>query len=140
MSSSLFLLASISVALLCSYPVSVESDLRADAQAVINQAVAATQAVIKAAKSVETGGNKQIVETCVETSGDAIDNLGDCKELLKKHDPFSIDTLRTRASAALTNIVTCDDEFGASEPPQVKAATKKAEDLLHQLLQIVSKL
>ncbi|KAK4434345.1 hypothetical protein Salat_0597300 [Sesamum alatum] len=140
MSSGLFLLASISLAFLWSYPAFVESDLRADAQAVIDQAVAATQAVITAAKSAETGGNKQIVETCVETSGEAIKNLGDCKELLKSRDPSSIDTLKTRASAALTDVVTCDDEFGASEPAPVKAATKKAEDLIHQLLQIVNKL
>ncbi|KAK4434344.1 hypothetical protein Salat_0597200 [Sesamum alatum] len=141
MSSGLFLLATISLALLWSYPASVESDPRADAQAVIQQALAATQAVIQAAKSVETGANKQKVATCIETSRDAIDNLGDCKVLLPRaRDAFSIDTVKTRASAALSDVGTCDDEFGASEPPQVKAATKKATALISQLLQILSKL
>ncbi|KAK4434340.1 hypothetical protein Salat_0596800 [Sesamum alatum] len=133
-------LASLSLALLCSCPVFVESDLRADAQVVINQALAATQGVIKAAKSVQTGGNRDIVETCIETSGDAIDNLNDSKELLKARDRASIDTLKAKVAGALTDVGTCDDEFGDSEPPQVAAATKKAEDLINQLLVIVNKL
>ncbi|KAL0432593.1 UNVERIFIED_CONTAM: hypothetical protein Slati_2593600 [Sesamum latifolium] len=138
--ASRFLLASISLALLCSCPVFVESDLRADAQAVIQQAEAATKDVIKVVKSVETGGNKGIVETCIETSEGAIDNLQDSKELLKARDQASIETLRARAAGALTDVGTCDDEFGDSEPAQVTAATKKAQDLISQLLVIVNKL
>ncbi|KAK4434337.1 hypothetical protein Salat_0596500 [Sesamum alatum] len=141
MSSGFFLLASISVALLWSYPVLIESDPRADAQAVIQQAVAATQAVIQVAKSVQTGGNKQIVEVCIETSGDAIDNLNAIKvQLPKARDPRSIRTLQAKAAGAMTDVGTCDDEFGDSEPPQVAAATKKAHDLINQLLIILNKL
>ncbi|KAL2242146.1 pectinesterase inhibitor-like [Sesamum indicum] len=141
MSSSLFLLVSISVALLWSYPVFVESDLRADAQAKIQEAVAATQAVIQVVKSVETGGNKQIVETCIEVSSDAIDNLNDVKSLLPKaRDPRSLETVRVRATAAFTDVGTCDDEFGDREPAQVAAATKKAQDIINQLIIILNKL
>ncbi|KAL2230997.1 UNVERIFIED_CONTAM: hypothetical protein Sindi_1694100 [Sesamum indicum] len=140
-SSSLFLLASVSLALLWSSPVFVESDARADAQAAIQQSIAATQAVIQAVKSVANGGNKQIVKTCIETSSDAISNLNEVKsQLPRARDPFSIDTLKTKASAAVSNVGTCDDEFGAQEPPKVKAATQKAIALISRLLQILNQL
>ncbi|KAL0322984.1 UNVERIFIED_CONTAM: hypothetical protein Sangu_1917700 [Sesamum angustifolium] len=141
MSSSFFLLATISLTLLWSSAVFVESDPRADAQAAVQQSIAATQAVIQAAKSVLNGGNKEIVKTCIETSNDAIGNLNDVKSLLPRaRDALSIDTLKTRASAAVSNVGTCDDEFGAREPPQVKAATQKAIALISRLLQILNQL
>ncbi|KAK4434338.1 hypothetical protein Salat_0596600 [Sesamum alatum] len=141
MSSRLFLLASISVALLWSYPALIESDSRADAQAVTQQAIAAAQAVIQVAKSVDSGGNRQTVGLCIETSSDAIDYLSQIKSLLPKADDrASIDTLKAKAAGALNDVGTCDDAFGASEPPQVAAATKKVQNLINQLLVILNNL
>ncbi|GFP97298.1 pectinesterase inhibitor [Phtheirospermum japonicum] len=159
--TSFFLLATLSLSLVCicqadlisdvcsktinpslctqtlkSNPSAPKADLRGLGQIIIPIAKAATQNVITISKSI--GG--PIADTCIETSTDAIDNLDECVGYLKKSDKASISDLQTKASAASTDVGTCDDEFGDSEPAKLKAASQKAQDLISVLLAIANKL
>ncbi|KAI3460139.1 hypothetical protein Pfo_016802 [Paulownia fortunei] len=161
--ASLFLLASIVLVFLCncqadligdvcskssnpslcnqalrSDPRSRGADLRGLGQIIIEKARAATQATINVAKSVANGSNKGKANTCMETCNDAKHSLNDCQKLLKAHDRSSISTLKSAGAAALTDVGTCDDEFGATEPPKLKQASRKAQDLIDVLLVIAN--
>ncbi|XP_057782316.1 pectinesterase inhibitor-like [Salvia miltiorrhiza] len=125
---------------LSSDPRSKAANARALAEIALENAVSATQASIRVAKSVANPGNKAIIDTCVETFGDAVETLQECKPLIPKQDRPSIDTLRTKGSAALTDVDTCSDEFGAKEPSQLKQASDKAYTFVQLLLIIANTL
>ncbi|KAI3465247.1 hypothetical protein Pfo_021910 [Paulownia fortunei] len=125
---------------LTSDPRSRGADLRGLGQIIIEKAKAATQDTINVAKSVSGGGNEQKSSTCVETCGDAIDNLNQSSSLLKASGGRSISDLQTKGSAALTDVSTCDDEFGESEPAKLKDASRRAQDLIDVLLVIANSL
>lgn len=156
--ASFFLLASLSLSFLCnchgdlisdvcskalnpslctqtlnSDPRSRGADVKGLGQIVIEKAEAATNDAIRVVKSISTEKNKEIVDVCVETFKDAIDDLINCSQLLKKG---SKGDLEAKGSGALTNVGTCDDEFEESEPPKVKMATKRAQDIIDILLVI----
>ncbi|KAL3624458.1 hypothetical protein CASFOL_031126 [Castilleja foliolosa] len=133
---SIFILATLSLSLFFIGQADPKPDLPALGQTLAKNAITAAQDVIKIAKSI--GG--EIADTCVETSNDAIDNLNECIGYLKKLDKSSIDDLKTKASAALTNVGTCDDEFGSGEPANLKAANKKAQDFISALLSLAGQL
>ncbi|KAL6527332.1 hypothetical protein OROGR_016422 [Orobanche gracilis] len=107
-------------------------------QIIIYKSQAAIQAVTNVTKSVENNDNRQIIETCIETQNDAKDMLKECLVLLEKarYDKPSKSALNNAASAAMTNVGTCDDEFGSSEPPKLKRASRYAQDLIDVLLVI----
>lgn len=160
MASSLFVLATLSLALLitksqadlintiCSKttnpslcdevlrsdPRSKGADLAGLGQISIDKgrdAVKAATAVVKT-----EGRSKEIVGTCVEVFSNAIHNLKECKKLLK---PRNVESLRTYASAALTDVGTCDNEFGlVGEPSKVRQANQKAGDIVRVLLAIAA--
>ncbi|KAI3465248.1 hypothetical protein Pfo_021911 [Paulownia fortunei] len=165
MSSFFFLLASLSLAFLCnsqadligdvcsksinpslcnrslrSDPRSRGADLRGLGQISIDNAKAATQTTLKVANSLASGPDREKAKTCVETCGDAIDNLNQCRGLLNGRSRRSISDLQTKGSAALTDISTCDDEFGGSEPAKLKQASRRAQDLVDVLLVIANRL
>ncbi|KAL8490177.1 hypothetical protein ACS0TY_025908 [Phlomoides rotata] len=117
-------------------PRSRGADLKGLGQIAIVKAEAATQNAIGVVKSF-SGNYKDVVEICVETSNQAIDDLKESSQLL--HAGRKAD-VQTRGSSALTNVGTCDDEFGDSEPPKVKEATKRAQDLISILLVIANSL
>ncbi|KAL3624459.1 hypothetical protein CASFOL_031127 [Castilleja foliolosa] len=132
----IFILATLSLSLFFIGQADPKPDLPALGQTLAKNAIIAAQDVIKIAKSI--GG--EIADTCVETSHDAIDNLNECIGYLKKLDKSSIDDLKTKASAALTDVGTCDDEFGSGEPANLKAANKKTQDFISALLSLAGQL
>ncbi|KAL7154951.1 hypothetical protein ABFS83_03G039100 [Erythranthe nasuta] len=115
------------------------ADLRGLGQISVEKAKAATQDTISAAKSVG-GSGKPAAETCVSVCGDAIDNLNQCSAYLKASGRARIGDLQTKGSAALTDVSTCDDEFGDSEPANVKQASRKAQDIIDMLLVVANSL
>ncbi|KAH6764948.1 hypothetical protein C2S52_013954 [Perilla frutescens var. hirtella] len=121
-----------------SNPRSRGADARGLANITLGNALSATQALVRVAKSVSNPTNKEIIDTCIENFDDASDNLKECKALIQKKDKASIGTLVTEASAALTDVDTCSDEFGAKEPPQLKQATAKAYTFVQLLLIIAN--
>lgn len=109
-------------------PRSKGADARGLATIAIGKAQEATRASINVAKSLLNSGNKGIISTCIENFSNAVANLKECETQLNKRD---IGTLRSIGSAALTDIGTCSDEFGAKEPPQLKEASGKADTFVH---------
>lgn len=165
MASSLFLLASLSLAFLCTCQADLISEvcsktlnrplciqvLTSDPRArvvdlkglgviVIEKAIAATEDGIKVVKSVSNPELQNIVETCVETSNDGIDNLNECSQLLKDFKGSSKSYIQREGSAAMANVRTCDEEFGYKEPVNVKVAYKRSEDLINIFLVIANSL
>ncbi|KAL6504309.1 hypothetical protein OROGR_026232 [Orobanche gracilis] len=126
---------------LMSDPRSSHGDIKILGEIIIEKSQAATQAAINVTKSVENNDNKEIIETCIETQNDAKDMLKECLVLLEKasYDEPSKSSLNNAASAALTYVGTCDDEFGSSEPPKLKRASRYAQDLIDVLL-VISKI
>ncbi|KAL6511218.1 hypothetical protein OROHE_020587 [Orobanche hederae] len=126
---------------LMSDPRSSYNDIKILGEIIIYKSQAATQAAINVTKSVENNDNKEIIETCIETQNDAKDMLKECLVLLEKarYDEPSKSALNNAASAALTDVGTCDDEFGSSEPPKLKRASRYAQDLIDVLL-VISKM
>lgn len=110
------------------------------AQIALERAESATKDSINVAKSVGNPSNKEKIGTCIENFNDAVDNLEESKPLLQRRDRPSIGDLQTKGSAALTDVDTCSDEFGAGEPPQLKAASDKAYTLVQLFLIIVNTL
>ncbi|CAA0811320.1 Plant invertase/pectin methylesterase inhibitor superfamily protein [Striga hermonthica] len=78
--------------------------------------------------------------TCVEVSVDAMDFLDEVLGYLRKPGSGTKDDLLTKASAALSDLYTCDDEFGRREPVKLKAANAKAKSLVSILLTIGNKM
>lgn len=116
------------------------SDLKTLGKIAVGKASSATGDAIKAVKSSSNKSNKEIVSTCVETFNSAIDNLKEAGKLLSFGGGVRKADLQAKASAALTDITTCDDEFGGSEPPPVAQSSKNAQDSVSVLLAIVNRL
>ncbi|GFQ02579.1 pectinesterase inhibitor [Phtheirospermum japonicum] len=88
------------------------ADLRGLAEIIIQKSQAAIRVAKRVAKSVQTSENKPIIDTCIETQNDANDTLNDCMKLLKQAiRKIDKDTLNIQASAAMTDVGTCDDGF-----------------------------
>ncbi|KAL2489170.1 PMEI domain-containing protein [Forsythia ovata] len=102
-------------------------NLRDLGQIVIDKSLEGTKATLKVVNSFGKGPE---ASTCVENCKDAIDSLNECKSLIKSFDRFDISTLQTTASAALTDVDTCDDNYGDKEPPQLQQATQRAKALI----------
>ncbi|KAL2489144.1 PMEI domain-containing protein [Forsythia ovata] len=102
-------------------------NLRDLGQIVIDKSLEGTKATLKVVNSFGKGPE---ASTCVENCKDAIDSLNECKSLIKSFDRFDISTLQTTASAALTDVDTCDDNYGDREPPQLQQATQRAKALI----------
>lgn len=95
----------------------------------IDQSIAAVRNCINAVKSVK--GQKQVVDTCIEVLNNSIDNLRQTAAAAKAGKK---DDAKTRASAALTDVDTCEDEFGRSEPAPVKSALAAASASISKVL------
>lgn len=161
-SSSLFLVASITLALflsqsqadlvstvcskstnpsLCnqvmgSDPRSKGAGLPVLGQIAIEKSQAAVNAATAVVKTVPPKGRiKGVIDTCVENFSDAIDDLNDSKQSLKSGDKQG---LNLHASAAVASVQTCDDEFNTAggEPGNVAQATKKASEIIDVILVI----
>ncbi|CAA2972752.1 pectinesterase inhibitor-like, partial [Olea europaea subsp. europaea] len=90
----------------------------------LDKALEATKATRRAVLSV---GKGPTASTCVKVCQDAINNLNECRNLLKASD---ISTLLLKVSVALTDVETCDDAYGGQEPPQISQATQRANELI----------
>ncbi|KAL8490176.1 hypothetical protein ACS0TY_025907 [Phlomoides rotata] len=112
------------------------ADLKGLGQIAIEKGEAATQDAIRVVKSF-SGKFKPIVETCVETFNDAINDLKESSQAMNAGRKGDV---HVKGSAALSNAGTCDDEFGESEPATVKAASKRAQDIIGILLVVANKL
>ncbi|PIN11601.1 hypothetical protein CDL12_15786 [Handroanthus impetiginosus] len=123
--------------ILRSDPRSKGANLRGLGQIIIEKAKATDNNAINVANSVKNAGNKDIIDTCIETFGDSISNLNESSRLLNGGD---IDALKARASAALTDVSTCDDEFGDDEPPKLAEASRTAQDTISPLLVVANSL
>lgn len=125
-------------------PRSRGADLRGLGQIIVEKSAAATNDTMGAVKSVSGANDTGAVDVCMETCTDALDDLSDCSQLLKAGGSASKADLQTKASAAITNVQTCDDEFqeeeGGAEPPQVKEASNRAKDLIDVFLVIANSL
>ncbi|PIN11602.1 hypothetical protein CDL12_15787 [Handroanthus impetiginosus] len=114
------------------------ADLRGLGLIIVEKSKVDVNDALSVAKSVKNNGNKEIIDTCVETFSESIDNLNECSELLKKFNRGLISDLQTKGSTALTDAGTCDDEFGSREPPKLKTVSRKAQDLIDILLAIAN--
>ncbi|GER30043.1 plant invertase/pectin methylesterase inhibitor [Striga asiatica] len=68
-------------------------------------------------------------DTCVEVSVDAIDFLDEVLGYLRMPGSGTKDDLLTKGSAALSDLYTCEEDFGRREPGKLKAANAKAKSL-----------
>ncbi|KAL1558391.1 hypothetical protein AAHA92_08866 [Salvia divinorum] len=114
------------------------ADARGFAEIALDNSLSATQASINVAKSVSNAGNKEKIDTCIENFDDAVFNLQEAKPLLRSRDRPDISTIQTKGSAALTDVDTCSEEFGANEPARLKQATDKAYTFIQLLLIIAN--
>ncbi|KAK4486825.1 hypothetical protein RD792_006583 [Penstemon davidsonii] len=121
-------------------PRSRGADLISLGQIAVAKARDASLATLNVAKSLASGATKGKAESCIENCKDAIFNLNDCSTLLKRFNRGSISDLQTKGSAALTDIDTCDDDFGSTEPPKLKQASQTAQDLIDTTLVIFNRL
>ncbi|KAL8494587.1 hypothetical protein ACS0TY_025423 [Phlomoides rotata] len=121
---------------LTSDPRSRGADLKGLGQIAIEKGEAATHDAIGVVMSF-SGKFKAVVETCVETFNNAIDNLKESSQALNAGRKGDV---QAKGSGALSNAETCDDEFGESEPAKVKKASKRAQDIIDILLVIANKL
>ncbi|KAL2471548.1 PMEI domain-containing protein [Abeliophyllum distichum] len=115
----------------------IAKNLRDLGQIVIDKSLEGTQATLKVVNSLGKGPE---ASTCVENCEDAIDSLNDCKNLIKSFNKIDISTLQTTASAALTDVDTCDDNYGEKEPLQLQQATQRAKGLIDVILVIANRL
>ncbi|XP_042065509.1 pectinesterase inhibitor-like [Salvia splendens] len=121
-------------------PRSKGADARGLARIALDNSLSATQTSINVAKSVSSPSNKDKIDTCIENFDDAVGNLQEAKPLIPKLDRPNISTLQTKGSTALTDVRTCSEEFGASEPTKLKQATNKAYTFIQLLLIIANTL
>ncbi|XP_075507522.1 pectinesterase inhibitor-like [Primulina tabacum] len=119
-------------------PRSRSADLRGLGHITINKARAASQVTQRVAISLSTGGTKARADACVEYCTDAIELLNDCSALLRDRSGRTIDDVKTKGSAALTDISTCDDEFGPEEPKKLRNASRTTQDLMDIFLVIAN--
>lgn len=161
----LFLLASLSLAFLCtceanlismicsravnrplctqvlkSDPRARGADLRDLGLIIIQKAEFAVNDAIMIVYSITDRKAKNIVETCERTGNNAIDDLYACSKLIKRINVLGIKgKIQAAGAAAMTNVGKCGVEFGDyKEPDYVKAAYRKAHDLINILLVIIN--
>lgn len=82
----------------------------------------------------------EIYDTCLENYGDGVDALNDSFSDLKKSD---FEGMSITASAADTDIETCDDNFSdanISEPQKLVDSSKTARDLISIVLAVAARL
>ncbi|KAL3616169.1 hypothetical protein CASFOL_039559 [Castilleja foliolosa] len=112
------------------------ADLRGLAKIIIEKSINAVQDVIANAKSI--GGEK--ANTCVETSRVAIDELNQCVGYLNETSRATGSEIVAISWDAIRNVATCDHEFGSDEPPKLKTASQKVQDLINVLIFIANNL
>lgn len=111
-------------------PHSGEFKIVALGQIAISNAGSATKNVLKVAKTLSSGPDKQKAETCAQACKEAVDYVDKCRYLLLFGSRKSVADIRTKALAASKDIATCDSVFRGSEPPQLKQASRQAQDLV----------
>ncbi|CAI9771385.1 unnamed protein product [Fraxinus pennsylvanica] len=109
-------------------------NLRELGKIALDKALEGTKATRLAVKSL---GKGPTASTCVKVCQDAINNLNECRNLLRASD---ISALQTKVSVALTDVQTCDDTYEGKEPPQINQATQRAKELIGIFLIIASRL
>lgn len=114
------------------------ADLRTLAKIVVDQSIAATGVTVKVAASLASGPNKPKATTCVNTCNAAIGVLNGVRSSLAGGGGGG--NLPTQVSAAFSDINLCDSQFGRDEPPQLKAASFRAQGLVNVLFVIVNSL
>ncbi|KZV45137.1 mediator of RNA polymerase II transcription subunit 33A [Dorcoceras hygrometricum] len=107
-------------------------DLRVLGEIIIDKSIPATLKVKTIAKKYRKGSPIEIsrADECIQLASDSSDALRECKSLIKSHNRFNISTLGVTASAAMTNLETCNDDYGKREPAEIKLATGVAKDLI----------
>ncbi|CAI9753504.1 unnamed protein product [Fraxinus pennsylvanica] len=113
---------------------SAKADVRGLGQIALDKAIASAKTTLKLAKEL---GNGELPSTCAEVCSDAIDNLNECQGLLRGNDKES---LNVEASAALDDLATCDDEYGAKEPTNLKNASQTTQGLISIILAVSNRL
>ncbi|EEF43080.1 pectinesterase inhibitor 1 [Ricinus communis] len=84
----------------------------------IDAAIKQTEVAISAAQKIVNSSNNppetaSILQDCIETYTDAIDNFHSAEEAIPEKD---IGTINTMLSAAVADYETCNDESGGSSP------------------------
>ncbi|KAL0406560.1 UNVERIFIED_CONTAM: hypothetical protein Slati_3969900 [Sesamum latifolium] len=105
---------------------------------IVKKAILSTQAALEVAKSYTDAVNKPKCDVCAKSYTNAINNLNDCQRLVNTNDRGSITTLRTRLSAIKTEVATCDNQFGESQPFMMKAASRQCQEVISVLLDIAN--
>lgn len=116
------------------------ADLRVLGEIIIDKSIPATILVKNVAKKYRKGSSIDVsrADECIELAGDSGDALTECKSLIKSRDRFNISTLGVRASAAMADLETCNDDYGSKEPVKIERATGIAKDLIEVLVVIAS--
>ncbi|KAG8377550.1 hypothetical protein BUALT_Bualt08G0044800 [Buddleja alternifolia] len=118
-------------------PRSRGADVRGLGIIIANKAVSVTIATQKIVESLPNGANK---DACVFYCKDAFVYLNTCPDFLKLGQPNLIIALKTAVSRALNDLRTCDAKFGATEPGNLKASSKQAQDYANILSVIANSL
>ncbi|PIN21097.1 hypothetical protein CDL12_06198 [Handroanthus impetiginosus] len=118
------------------------ASIRGLGEIILENAQASTQATLDVAKAINNKKDNIVGEAdiCIKTCNDAIHNLNGCLPLPKARDRESVSALKAKVTTALTDVSTCDEEFGAREPPQLKKASSKAKDFISMLLVFADRL
>ncbi|CAA2956555.1 pectinesterase inhibitor [Olea europaea var. sylvestris] len=115
-------------------PRSAKADIRGLGQIALDKALASAKTTLKLAQAL---GNGQKPSTCAEVCSDAIDDLNECQGLLRGNDKGS---LNIKASAAMTDLDTCDDDYGAKEPINLKNASQTTKGYISIILAVSNRL
>ncbi|KAL2498133.1 Pectinesterase inhibitor 2 [Abeliophyllum distichum] len=115
-------------------PNSAKADLRGLGEVAHDKATASAETTLNLAKAL---GKGKLPRTCVEVIGEAIDSLNECQGSLRGNDKG---TLNIKASAALDDLATCDDEYGAKEPTNLKQASQTTQGLISIILAVSNRL
>ncbi|KAL2247230.1 pectinesterase inhibitor-like [Sesamum indicum] len=107
---------------------------------IVKKAIFSTQIALQITKSLSIGVNKQKCDVCGKSYSNAINNLNDCQRLLNTNDRGSISTLRSRLSTVKTDVTTCDNQFGGSQPPMLKAANHRCQVVASVLCVIANRM
>lgn len=116
---------------LASDPRSHGADLQVLGDICIDKALPPTQLV----KNIAT---KYKFKVCIEYADSALDELRECRGLLKTaHGAYNISTLRITATAVYIDVGTCIDEYENEMPADLKQAIGLAMDPITVLLSVV---
>ncbi|KAK4387238.1 hypothetical protein Sango_2594400 [Sesamum angolense] len=126
--------------ILSSDPQCSEAQIPKLCEIIMKKAIFYTQAALQVAKSFSIGVNKEKCDACAKSYSNVINNLSDCQRLLNTNDKGSICTLRTRLSAIKIDVTTCDNQFGGSQPPMLKAANRQCQEVISVLLVIANRM